>query len=74
MKTALRLLLATYRFSVANLFRMGEQGGVYYPDNPDALLRRVNLLSSTAALSTQSITATPRQQTLSFKGLKAPIE
>ena len=68
MKTALRLLLATYRFSVANLFRMGEQGGVYYPDNPDALLRRVNLLSSTAALSTQSITATPRQQTLSFKG------
>ena len=68
MKTALRLLLAPYRFSVANLFRMGEQGGVYYPDNPDSLLRRVNLLSSTATLSTQSITATPRQQTLSFKG------
>lgn len=51
------------------MFPLGqEQGGVYYPDNPDALLRRVNLLSSTAALSTQSITATPRQQTLSFNG------
>ena len=51
------------------LFPLGqEQGGVYYPDDPNALLRRVNQLSATATLSTQSITATPRQQTLSFKG------
>jgi len=45
------------------LFPLGtEQGGVYYPDDPNSLLRRVNQLSATATLSTQSITATPRQR------------
>lgn len=51
MKTALRLLLAPYRFSVANLFRMGEQGGVYYPDDPNSLLRRRNRLTYTQDFS-----------------------
>ena len=34
MKTALRLLLAPYRFSVDRLFRMGEVGWAHWYDSP----------------------------------------